>query len=342
MKNKDIKNLLQWYQEEKRDLPWRHTTDSYKIWISEVMLQQTRVEAVKEYYRRFLKEIPTLSHLAHVSDDVLYKLWEGLGYYSRAKNLKKCAQKVLSLGLWQLPSDELLLRKLPGIGPYTAGAILSIAYHQRTPAIDGNVIRVLSRVFEEDRDMSLKHVRKEYEELLSSFMTEDNSRDFTEAFIELGAVICLPKGMPKCNLCPFRPICKSYQNNTISQYPIKKKSNPRKIIRKTVFVFIYDGKIGIRKITSELLSGLYELPNVDQFYQQDEAVSFLKEKNYAVRNIAFLGNFKHIFTHLEWHMVCYVVHLDAIVQNYSFVSFEEIHEKYSLPTAYRKIFQKIK
>ena len=224
MKQTDIKELIKWYTENKRDLPWRRTTDPYKIWISEVMLQQTRVETVINYYTTFIKELPTIKDLAQVSEDKLLKLWEGLGYYSRAKNLKKCAEQVIQLGLTNLPQEEDVLKNLPGIGPYTAGAILSIAYQKQVPAIDGNVMRVLARVYEENRSILENKVRTSYEETLQKLMSENYTREFTEGFIELGARVCLPKGNPLCEQCPLlssiytqqsvRLSCKESENKT--------------------------------------------------------------------------------------------------------------------------------
>ena len=253
MNEKDINALLKWYAKEKRDLPWRHTTDSYKIWISEVMLQQTRVEAVKEYYKRFLNVIPNIEALADIEEDTLLKLWEGLGYYSRARNLKKCAIEVKKRGLKSLPDNEAEIMSLPGIGPYTAGAILSIAYQKCVPAIDGNVMRILSRLFEDNRDMLNPKVRKEYTQLLQKFMKPEEARDFTESFIELGALVCIPNGKPKCSECPLHDICKSCKKNTMLEYPVKKEKIKRKIAEKTVYILECDSKKRKRGLASRAL-----------------------------------------------------------------------------------------
>lgn len=342
MKQKYIDSLLEWYSKNKRDLPWRHTSDSYKIWISEVMLQQTRVEAVKEYYERFLSYLPTIRALANVSEDELLKLWEGLGYYSRARNLKKCAEKVVSLGYTSLPSDESLIKSLPGIGPYTASAILSIAYKQCTPAIDGNVLRILSRIYEDDRDMLKKSVQEEYRRLLASFMKEEYARDFTEGFIELGALVCIPHGMPKCLECPFSKICSSYQHDTMLQFPVKQNKKERKIEEKTVFVFQYQNRYLIQKRSNTgLLASLYEFPNVESKFTLEEVFSYLQEQKYSFLDVVSIGEFRHIFSHVEWHMRAYVVGLKKKIKG-TFVSKEDIEMIYSLPTAFYKIFQKIK
>jgi len=341
MSEVEIEKLLKWYQENKRDLPWRHTKDSYKIWISEVMLQQTRVEAVKIYYERFIKVLPKLEDLAEVSEDTLLKLWEGLGYYSRAKNLKKCAQTVRSLGWKELPKEENEIKKLPGIGPYTAGAILSIAYDQCTPAIDGNVIRILSRIYEDDRDFLKKSVKEEYEEKLKGFMKEEFARDFTESFIELGALVCLPNGAPKCEICPFVSICKSKKHQTMLRYPVKKEKMIRKVEEKTVYILEFEKKYVVKKRgKSGLLAGLYELPNIDKKLTKEELKDTLKE-TYRIKKITGLGEMKHIFSHIEWHMTAYVVELEKKPKE-KIYSKEEIEEKFSLPTAFQKVFRKIK
>lgn len=342
MTEKEIKKLLNWYSKNKRDLPWRHTKDSYKIWISEIMLQQTRVEAVKLYYERFLSALPTIKDLAKVKEDVLLKLWEGLGYYSRAKNLKKCAEKVIELGLKELPQEKKEIEKLPGIGPYTAGAILSIAYGACTPAIDGNVLRVLARIHEDNRDLLKKSVKEEYETKLKKFMTKENARDFTESLIELGALVCVPNGQPKCEICPFLTVCKSKEHNTFMNYPVKSKKKKRKVEEKTVYILTYDKKYVVKKRGQNgLLKGLYELPNIDKKMSKIELKNYLKEQNYQITQIKELKEEKHIFSHIEWHMKPYVVILKQI-SNDPFYSKEEIEEKYSLPTAFKKIFQKIK
>lgn len=209
----DIIRLVSWYQEHRRDLPWRRTNDPYFIWISEIMLQQTRVDAVILYYERFIKVLPTLQSLAEVSLEELYKLWEGLGYYRRARNLKQCAMYLVEHNKHTLPSSYEELIKLPGIGSYTAGAIASIAFGKKEAAVDGNVLRVFSRVFLEERDISSVSLRKEYEQIISSMMNFGPPRDITEGLIELGATVCLPNGTPLCESCPWKLICRAHQTN---------------------------------------------------------------------------------------------------------------------------------
>lgn len=329
--------LINWYQKEKRDLPWRQTTDPYKIWISEIMLQQTRVETVKDYYNRFIKELPTLESLANVEEDKLLKLWEGLGYYTRARNLQKCAQILVNNNMETLPNNYEALKKLPGIGPYAAGSIGSIAFHLKTPAIDGNVLRVMSRLYEDNREMNNK-MREDYFEQLQKIMP-DNTRDFTESLMELGATICLPNKMPLCETCPLSFTCQSYLHQTMQNFPCKKRENNRKIMEKTVVIFEYDRKYGIRKRENKgLLASMYEFYTLDQKLSLNELKQqFCLEKE----EIIPLGNEKHIFSHLEWHMTGYVIKCqkkpDIVL---TWVSEEELKNRYSLPNAYLKYLKK--
>ena len=341
MKQTDIKELIKWYTENKRDLPWRRTTDAYKIWISEVMLQQTRVETVINYYTTFIKELPTIKDLAQVSEDKLLKLWEGLGYYSRAKNLKKCAEQVIQLGLTNLPQEEDVLKNLPGIGPYTAGAILSIAYQKQVPAIDGNVMRVLARVYEENRSILENKVRKSYEETLQKLMPENYTREFTEGFIELGARVCLPKGNPLCEQCPLQKCCQAYIHSKVLDYPVKKVKTKRKIEEKTVLIFAYHKTYAITKRKESLLNGLYGFPSFPYKMSLEEITEkLIKEQNINC-TIVPLEETKHIFSHIEWHMTNYLINLQDPPVKDNFYSKEEILSKYSLPTAFRKVFIKI-
>lgn len=341
MKQQDIEDLVLWYQKNKRDLPWRHTKDAYKIWISEIMLQQTRVEAVKRYYERFLKSLPTVYDLAQVSDDELLKLWEGLGYYSRARNLKKCAEELVERYQGIIPQDEKALLCLPGIGKYTAGAILSIAYLKPVPAIDGNVMRVLSRVYEDERNMLSSQVRKEYELILKKFIQKYPTDDFTQSFIELGAMICVPNGAPFCEKCPLKNCCKAHAHHKENLYPLKKEKKPRKIIQKTVFIFEYCERYSILKKEGGLLSGTYEFPNVDEKMCQEDVKKYLALKGCSFSKIAFLGEFKHIFSHIEWHMNAYLVTVQKPFMDILYVGLEEIKANYSIPSAFQNILEKI-
>lgn len=338
-----VEPLLTWFNKEKRDLPWRHTTDSYKIWISEIMLQQTRVEAVKEYYQRFLNVLPTLDDLANVEEDKLLKLWEGLGYYSRARNLKKCAEYLIQNNQTELPRDYEALKKLPGIGAYAAGSIGSIAYNLKTPAIDGNVLRVMTRIFEDDRDIMKEKVRKEYFEKLAVIMP-DNTRDFTESLMELGALICVPNGVPRCEECPISFLCQAHIHGTFNNYPNKKKDTKRKIEEKTIIVYEYNKKFAIQKRPNTgLLASMYEFYNCKNRLSKKELEEYLKKEKIAWQGIIPLGDTKHIFSHIEWHMTGYLIHCNNIKENeYLWVTPEELESTYSLPTAFHFYAKKIK
>ena len=339
MNKESIFDLITWYQKNKRDLPWRHTKDPYKIWISEVMLQQTRVETVIDYYNHFIEELPNVTELSLIKEERLLKLWEGLGYYSRARNLQKCAKILVSQGKENLPNQRKELLSLPGIGKYTAGAILSIAYMQEEPAIDGNVIRVLSRIYKEKRDFLNKNVKEEYTNLLKALMKDFPSDDFTQSFIELGALICLPNGTPKCTECPLQSVCQAHQTKEEANYPIKKKKNPRKVVLKTVFVYTYEGTYQIQKRKEELLHGLYEFPSIDKEINNME--EYLQQHSIKYQRIQYLGEYKHIFSHIEWHMKAYQI--DLIEKNSKkYATKEELIKKYSIPTAFQRILKSIK
>ena len=222
-------SLLHWYDYNKRLLPWRENKDPYRIWISEIMLQQTRVEAVKPYFDRFMEALPTVYDLAEVEDDRLMKLWEGLGYYNRARNLKAAAQTIVQEYGGQLPADYDKLLSLKGIGMYTAGAIGSIAFELQVPAVDGNVLRVLARLWGDDSDILKDKTKKDMGRRIMEFMPEDRPGDFNQALIELGATVCVPNGKPLCDQCPWDTVCRAYKEDLIDKLPVKtpKKANKR-------------------------------------------------------------------------------------------------------------------
>lgn len=335
--------LIDWFKKEKRDLPWRKTNDSYKIWISEIMLQQTRVEAVKEYYRRFLYELPTLQDLARIEEDKLLKLWEGLGYYRRARNLKKCAEQLIEENKTELPRDYEELKKLPGIGPYAAGAIGSIAYNLKTPAIDGNVLRVMTRIFEDARDINKEAIRKEYFQKLERIMPE-NTREFTESLMELGAMICIPNGKPNCKKCPIAFLCQSYKHQTMQNYPRKKEEKKRKVEDKTVLLLKYNETFAIQKRPEEgLLASLYEFYNLPGKFSLTKLKEHLNEKKIEYLKIKKLDSAKHIFSHLEWNMSGYlVICKKKPKKTFLWASMEELKSIYSIPNAYSKFIKQIK
>ena len=298
-------DLCNWYRATHRDLPWRRTRDPYRIWLSEIMLQQTRVAAVIPYYERFLSELPTVSDLAAVEDDRLMKLWQGLGYYSRAKNLKRAAIVIVERYGGRLPGSYRELLTLPGIGSYTAGAIASIAFGERVPAVDGNVLRVLSRLHDDPRDVTDPHTRADVFSALEKDFPAD-AGTFNQAMMELGATVCVPNGAPRCDVCPLRAGCLARQNGTVALRPVKAPKAGRAVEPMTVFVLRDGDRFLIRKRPDEgLLAGLYELPNVPT--RLDPAAAAACMSAFGVRPTGEITQYErtHIFTLKEWHMRVY-------------------------------------
>ena len=258
-----LPQIADWYSLSRRVLPWREEPTPYRVWISEIMLQQTRIETVIPYYRRFLEELPDVAALAAAEEDRLLKLWEGLGYYSRARNLKKAAQLVLRDWGGELPRTAAELKKLPGIGDYTAGAIASIACGQPEPAVDGNVLRVLSRLLESEGDVLSPAVKKAMTGLLREhYPGGDAAALCTEGLMELGETVCVPNAAPKCGLCPLRTLCRARQKGTAERFPVKTPPRPRRIEERTVLLLRCGGRWAIRqRESSGLLAGLWEFPN---------------------------------------------------------------------------------
>lgn len=329
-----VKPLCKWYQEKQRILPWRKDNDPYHIWISEIMLQQTRVEAVKEYYIRFINELPNIEALANVSIERLLKLWEGLGYYSRAKNLQKAAIIVMEEYSGIFPSSYLDIIKLPGIGEYTAGAIASIAFYEKVPAIDGNVLRVMMRLMNSNRNISKSSTKKELFHELVQIMPE-NPGIFNQALMELGAMVCIPNGEPYCVSCPIKKYCQAYINGTVLNLPIKDQKKEKKIEEYTVFLLLAYDKVAIQKRDKGLLSSLYEFPNVNRFLNQKEALAYLKQEGYTVYRILEGESSKHIFTHKIWNMIHYIVYVEQCDSKYTWVNIKELKQNYAIPSAFR-------
>lgn len=331
------KPLLSWYDAGRRILPWREEPTPYHVWLSEIMLQQTRVEAVKPYYDRFLKELPDIASLAAVEEERLLKLWEGLGYYNRARNLQKSARQIVSEYGGQMPGDYGELVKLAGIGSYTAGAISSIAFGNAVPAVDGNVLRVLSRLRMEERDIMDAKVKKDVEEELQCIMPKDRPGDFNQALMELGAMVCIPNGSPKCEECPLEEVCQAKAQGRVLDYPKKKAKKPRKIDKKTVLVIRYGQMAALQRRPDEgLLAGMYEFPCMDGHQSERKVIAYLKELGVAPIRIQKLAPAKHVFTHKEWHMTGYLIRVDELagMGGYVFARPEEIRGRYPVPSAY--------
>ena len=331
------KPLLAWYDSNRRILPWREEPTPYHVWLSEIMLQQTRVEAVKPYYDRFLKELPDIASLADVEDERLLKLWEGLGYYNRAGNLKKAAGQIISAYGGSMPSDYHELVKLSGIGSYTAGAVASIAFGQAVPAVDGNVLRILSRLRADDRDILDIKVKNSVEEELKGIIPKERPGDFNQALMELGAVVCVPNGSPKCGECPWEAFCQAKAQNKMTEYPKKSPKKPRTIEKKTILVIQYGHLIALRKRPERgLLAGMYEFPSMEGHRSKEEVLAHLKESGVSPLRIHRLDESKHIFTHKEWHMTGFFVRVDDLagMGEYVFVDPEKMKGEYPVPSAF--------
>lgn len=354
-------HLLSWYRENRRILPWREEVSPYRVWISEIMLQQTRVEAVKGYFERFLETLPTVSELAAVPDETLMKLWQGLGYYTRARNLKKAAMEIVVRFDGKVPDSFDDLLSLPGIGRYTAAAISSIAFGHRHAAVDGNVLRVYARVFGDERDIMEEETKKAFAEEILRLMPDEsgcygnaeNGRndcgDFTQALIELGATVCLPNGRPMCASCPLRESCFAWENEAFDRLPVKTRKADRRVEQRTLlFLSDSDGtRLGLmRRPDRGLLAGLFEPVNLAGALSDSDVLQLLSEYGVdaqTVREILPLGEAKHVFTHVEWHMTGYRVVLSELPLGASMVfpTTKEITEAYAVPSAFRYYMKKL-
>lgn len=321
--------LCTWYRKSHRDLPWRRTTDPYPIWISEIMLQQTRVQAVIPYFERFIRAVPTVQALAEIPDEQLLKLWEGLGYYTRARSLQKAARMVCDQYDGSMPCTREELITLPGIGPYTAGAVASIAGGQCCPAVDGNVLRVLSRIFVREWDIKAQAVKRQAEQELQDVLPEDCAGDCNQALMELGATVCLPKGMPLCDVCPIASLCLAREQDKQQELPVKAPKKVRPVENRIVCLLWNNGRIALHKRPSKgLLANLWEFPNFLQGEELQEQLGVTVTEMHPLRHA------KHVFTHLEWHMAGVEAHTTE-GGTFTWVSPQELEQAIALPSAFR-------
>ncbi len=328
---------MEWYKREGRDLPWRKNATPYKVWISEIMLQQTRVDTGVPYFLRFIDQVPTIRDLAKIDEDNLLKLWQGLGYYSRALNLKKAAQMILERYDGEIPQDIKELRSLPGIGPYTAGAIASIAFGQPASAVDGNVLRILSRIVASKEDIGKANTKKEVEKMVEGLLPEEDPGGFNQALMDLGAIICLP-GRPKCEACPVSEFCQAYLQGLTSEIPVKTKNKARAIEKRTVMVIHCKGRYALRKRAAKgLLQNLWEFPNDKGLLTEDQCRAILGKMGVTPNEITEIKTSKHVFSHLEWHMRGFYVEAAEIERTSDFVwvTKEEMKRQYSIPAAFK-------
>ncbi len=324
--------LLQWYGEHARVLPWRSQPTPYRVWVSEIMLQQTRVAAVLSYFQRFLSALPTVADLAAVPDDQLMKLWEGLGYYSRARNLKKAALQIMEQFDGVFPSTYEEILSLAGIGAYTAGAISSIAFGIPVPAVDGNVLRVTARITGFEGDIAAPQTKRTFRDAICGIIPLSQPGDFNQALMELGATVCLPNGAPLCDQCPAALFCTAHLDDRTAELPVKSPKKPRRVEARTVFLLFYERAVALCKRPEKgLLSGLWEFPNV-----LGDGGGALEAWNIAPGQTVEIQNGKHIFTHIEWHMTAEAVALQsgALPEGWVWASRAELQDTYAIPSAF--------
>ena len=333
--------LLPWYDAGHRDLPWRRDREPYHIWLSEIMLQQTRVEAVKGYYARFLEALPTVEALSQCDDDALHKLWEGLGYYSRVRNLKKAAIRIMEDHGGVFPNTFKEVLALPGIGDYTAGAVCSIAFDLPTPAVDGNVLRVISRITEDATPIDSPAYKKEVRDKLAAIYPQ-RAGDFTQALMELGATLCGPNWKPRCEECPCRDFCGGHLHGTAEQFPVKLPKKGRKVEEMTVFIAACDGRYAIEKRPNKgLLADLWQFPHVPGHLDTTEAVAAAEGLGLTAWDVLRSVERKHIFTHIEWKMRGYYLEVSQCGGGFEWRTAEEIRRDAALPTAFRQFWEEI-
>lgn len=333
--------LLNWYRRNARDLPWRRDRDPYHVWVSEIMLQQTRVEAVVRYYERFLAALPTLRDLADVPEDALLKLWEGLGYYSRARNLKRAAQQIVNRHAGVFPNTYDGIRALSGVGPYTAGAVASICFDAPTPAVDGNVLRVIARLTALEDSVDSDKVKRAVEEALKPLYTTGCCGEMTQALMELGACVCVPNGAPQCARCPWSAYCKTGQAGAWAKYPVREKKKPRRVQNLTVLLLNCGERFAVEKRPKKgLLAGLWQFPNcVSDCTEPQAALDFAARLGVQPTALLAQTSYVHIFTHVEWHVTAFYVACRTAPPTLTWATKEQLAGEYALPSAFRPVLE---
>ncbi len=334
--------LLPWYEQNKRDLPWRRDPEPYHVWLSEVMLQQTRAEAVKGYYQRFLQHLPTIKSLAEADPEVLNKLWEGLGYYSRVRNLQKAAKQIVEQYGGIFPHTRKEILSLSGIGEYTAGAIGSICFELPTPAVDGNVLRVCSRLRADDSPIDKLQTKKELTARLAEIYPEGRCGDFTQALMELGATVCVPNGAPHCDRCPLSRICIAHRDDLTEELPVKTPKKPRRQEDMTVFILDWAGQYALKKRQSTgLLADLWEFPHVPGTLDAKAVLKQLELWDIIPEDIIKSSDKIHIFTHVQWNMHGWHIRCANPSRRFIWATEAELNDIYALPTAFRQFRQNL-
>ena len=333
--------LIAWYRENRRILPWREDPTPYHVWVSEIMLQQTRIEAALGYYARFLEALPDVRALAAVDDDRLLKLWEGLGYYSRARNLKKAAIQLMQSYGGALPRKAEELRKLPGIGDYTAGAIASIAWGEPEPAVDGNVLRVTMRLLARADDVMEQKTRRAVTGLLREvYPRGEEAALLTEGLMELGETVCVPNGEPDCVRCPMKRLCRAFLSDAVRNYPVRARPKERRVEERTVLLLRCGDRFALRRRPETgLLAGLWEFPNLEGEPSREEIERALGVK---ILRSAPCGQARHLFTHVEWRMKGLLLDCERAGEGFSWLTREEIETRCSVPSAFRFYRKKLR
>ena len=329
--------LTDWFVREKTDYPWRSDRNPYHVWISEIMLQQTRTTAVIEYYKRFIAIFPSLKSLAEAEEERVLKAWEGLGYYSRARNLHRCAKMIMHERGGRFPEEEAELKKLPGIGEYTAGAIASLAFNRPSPAVDGNILRILARFNQDERNVLLPEVKIMARETLSECLKQlENPGLFNEALMELGERICLPSGKPRCRFCPLKEACLALKAGLREDLPLRGKPGERRIEKKTVLLLTCGGKTAlIRRPDKGLLAGLYAFPLLEGHVILNDLNPWLASFDLPYERPKALPEASHVFSHVEWQMRGWHIETREELPGFLYARREEIREKYAIPAAFR-------
>lgn len=329
--------LLAWYPSHARELPWRQNREPYRVWLSEIMLQQTRVEAVKGYYQRFLAQFPTVQALAESSQEQVNKCWEGLGYYSRAANLRRAAVQLAEQYQGQFPRTWKEVRALPGVGDYTAGAICSICFDLPTPAVDGNVLRVTARMTDTFCEIDRPEQKAAVTQVLTEVYQAGHCGTLTQALMEIGATVCLPNGKPLCDVCPLASLCMARRNGDVLRLPQRIEKKARRKESYTVFLLCCDGKYAVRKRQEKgLLSGLWEYPNAAGILETDAAVAQAAAWGCQPVEVVRTTERSHIFTHVEWKMKGVLMTCQTPAEGFVWRTAEEIAQELSLPTAFRQ------
>jgi len=327
--------LLDWYGAHRRALPWRDDPSPYRTWVSEIMLQQTRVSAVLPYYERFLRELPDVSALAAVSEERLFKLWEGLGYYSRARNLRRAAQIVMEAYGGELPQTVAALRTLPGIGDYTASAVASINFGAAEPAVDGNLLRVTARLCGCAEDVTDARTKRRFRDKLAEAIDRERPGAWNQAMMDLGATVCLPNGAPLCHACPARAVCAAYREGLTEVLPVRAEKRKRRAEEHTVFLLLRGGRIAVRRRPDTgLLAKLTEFPNAAGNLDEAGARVVLAQWGLTAKRLAPCGTARHIFTHIEWQMKGYAAEVEGENPAFRWADAAEL-ETLAIPTAFR-------